>query len=99
MIPLPRRGGGGVEWGGDACIALGGAVFAFHPRLVLEPLPQRVDTWSPGMRQSSPTGIMHTGYSQRDSSKTPTFASVKGWPPLRTRLLKKLAHGVSTIIE
>jgi hypothetical protein len=37
MLPLPRRGGGGVERGGDACIALGGAVFAFHPRLVVEP--------------------------------------------------------------
>ncbi len=30
MIPLPRRGG-------DACIALGGAVCAFHPRFVVEP--------------------------------------------------------------
>ncbi len=37
MIRLPRRGGGGVEWGGDACIALGGAFFACNPRLVLEP--------------------------------------------------------------
>ena len=35
--PLPRRGGGGVERGGDACIALGGAVFAFHTRFELEP--------------------------------------------------------------
>jgi hypothetical protein len=26
-----------VERGGDACIALGGAFFAFHPRFVLEP--------------------------------------------------------------
>ncbi len=37
LIPLPRRGGGGVERGGDARIALGGAFFAFHPRFVLEP--------------------------------------------------------------
>ncbi len=37
MIPLPRRGGGGVERGGDACIALGGAFFACNPRFVLEP--------------------------------------------------------------
>ncbi len=37
MIHMPRRGGGGVERGGDACIALGGAFFAFHPRFVLEP--------------------------------------------------------------
>ncbi len=41
MIPLPRRGGGGVERGGDACIALGGAVFAFTPRFVLEPTSTR----------------------------------------------------------
>src|SRR5260370_1969191 len=25
---LPRRGGGGAEWGGDACIALGGEPFS-----------------------------------------------------------------------
>jgi hypothetical protein len=37
VIPLPRRGGGGGERGGDACIALGGACFAFHPHFVLEP--------------------------------------------------------------
>ncbi len=37
MIHLPRRGGGGVERGGDACIALGGACFAYNPRVVLEP--------------------------------------------------------------
>ena len=37
ILPLPRRGGGGVERGGDACIALGGACFAFYSRLVLEP--------------------------------------------------------------
>jgi hypothetical protein len=37
MLHLPRRGGGGVERGGDACIALGGAFFTFHLRFVLEP--------------------------------------------------------------
>ena len=37
MLPLPRRGEGGVEQGGDACIALGEAFFAFHPHFVLEP--------------------------------------------------------------
>ena len=36
LILLSRRGGGGVERGGDACIALGGAFLAFHPCLVLE---------------------------------------------------------------
>ena len=37
MIPLPRRGGGGVERGGDACIALGGACLPYNPHFVVEP--------------------------------------------------------------
>jgi hypothetical protein len=35
MIPLPRRGG--VEWGGDACIAFGGVSFIFSTRFLLVP--------------------------------------------------------------
>jgi hypothetical protein len=62
MIPLPRRGGGGVEWGGDACIALGGQYSPFTPDWCSNHLRGSADFGGKGIGKGSIPKTFLIGY-------------------------------------